>query len=324
MSVHTHGDMDSSSKALWMRRWTILDWALALYTVYVSALLLVTRSIPEWWILLFSHGGFLVVLAALPARGGSWEMGRAEPGWRATLRGAGVILRYLYPLIVVLLFFEEGQFIINLVYPDSPYWFEKYLYAADQWIFGTHPSIFLLPYRSRPLDELMHFFYFSYFLILIFGPLIGRMPPRGSLNRKWGFTRPEFESALTCMILGFLCAFVWYPWIPARGPFENVELIAAQPPFEGGLFTAWARGITDGAYVSGNCFPSAHVAGTWGVTFGLLFYYRRIGLFMAVVAVGVSISCFYTRYHHFVDVPAGFLMGLLGTGLFWCLRRLRS
>ncbi len=312
-----------SSKTLWVRQWSTLDWGIALYTIYVSVLLLATRSISEWWILLFLHGVFLVALAMLPARGASWEMGRTEPGWRTTTRHIGVILRYMYPLVIILLFFEEGQYIVNVMYPDSPYWFEKYLYGADQWIFGTHPSVFLLPYRSWSLDELMHFFYFSYFLVLIFGPLIGRIPPKGSPNQKTGFARPEFESALTCMILGFLCAFVWYPWIPARGPFENVELIVSQPPFEGGLFTAWARGITDGAYVSGNCFPSAHVAGTWGVTLGLLFHYRRIGIFMAVLAVGVSISCFYTRYHHFVNVPAGFLMGLLGAGLFWWTKRAR-
>jgi len=315
--------MNLSAKVSQIRQWTTLDWGIALYTIYVSVLLLVTRSIPEWWILLILHGVLLAALAMIPARGESWERRRVEAGWRVTLRQIGVILRYMYPLVIVLLFFEEGQYIVNILYPDSPYWFEKYLYAADQWLFGTHPSLFLLSWRSRPLDELMHFFYFSYFLVLICGPLIGRIPPKGSPNRETGFTRPEFESALTCMVLGFLCAFVWYPWIPARGPFENLELIASQPPFEGGVFTAWARGITDGAYVSGNCFPSAHVAGTWGVTFGLLFYYRRLGIFMAVLAVGVSISCFYTRYHHFVDVPAGFLMGLMGAGLFWWSRRAR-
>jgi hypothetical protein len=231
------------------------------------------------------------------------------------LRRVGVFLRYMYPLIFILLFFEEGQFIVNAIFPDTPYWFEPYLYAADHELFGNHPSIVFLPWLSWPLNELMHFFYFSYFVVLIGGPLLGRLPPRGA-DRKPGFAEPGFESALTSMTMGFLCAYVWYPWLAARGPFENAELMGMLPVFEGGPFTYLARWITDGAHVTGNCFPSAHVAGTWGVTFGLLPYNRRMGILLVLLAIGVSVSCVYTRYHHGVDVPAGFLMGLLGASLY--------
>jgi membrane-associated phospholipid phosphatase len=231
------------------------------------------------------------------------------------LRRVGVFLRYMYPLIFILLFFEEGQFIVNAIFPDTPYWFEPYLYAADHELFGNYPAIVFLPWLSWPLNELMHFFYFSYFVVLIGGPLLGRLPPRGA-DRKPGFAEPGFESALTSMTMGFLCAYVWYPWLAARGPFENAELMGMLPVFEGGPFTYLARWITDGAHVTGNCFPSAHVAGTWGVTFGLLPYNRRMGILLVLLATGVSVSCVYTRYHHGVDVPAGFLMGLLGASLY--------
>jgi membrane-associated phospholipid phosphatase len=97
--------------------------------------------------------------------------------------------------------------------------------------------------------------------------------------------------------------------------------MARLPDFEGGPFTWAARWITDGAHVTGNCFPSSHVAGTWGVVFGLAPYHRRAGFFIGLLAVGVSISCVYTRYHHAVDVPAGFLMGLVGASLFRWLKR---
>jgi hypothetical protein len=231
------------------------------------------------------------------------------------LRRVGVFLRYMYPLIFILLFFEEGQFIVNAIFPDTPYWFEPYLYAADHELFGNHPAIVFLPWLSWPLNELMHFLYFSYFVVLIGGPLLGRLPPRGA-DGKPGFAEPGFESAMTSMAMGFLCAYVWYPWLAARGPFENAELMGMLPVFEGGPFNYLARWITDGAHVTGNCFPSAHVAGTWGVTFGLLPYNRRMGILLVLIATGVSVSCVYTRYHHGVDVPAGFLMGLLGASLY--------
>jgi hypothetical protein len=298
-----------------IQRWTVLDWALAVYSTYIGVILLLTRSIPQWAPLVLAHALLLILLWLLPPRGSHWEVWRDEPTRRTILRRAGVFLRHMYPLVLILLFFEEGQFIVNAIFPDTPYWFEPYLYEADRRLFGNHPGIVFLPWLSPPLNELMHFFYFSYFVVLIGGPLLGRLPPRGA-ERNPSFSEPGFESAMTSMTLGFLCAYVWYPWLPARGPFENAELIGILPAFEGGPFTFLARWITDGAHVTGNCFPSAHVAGTWGVTFGLLPYHRRMGVFLVLLALGVSISCVYTRYHHGVDVPAGFLMGLLGAGLY--------
>ena len=60
-----------------------------------------------------------------------------------------------------------------------------------------------------------------------------------------------------------------------------------------------------GAAVSGGCFPSAHVSGTWALTFGLYFANRKAAAVMGLVAVGLSVACVYLRYHHAVDVFAG-------------------
>jgi hypothetical protein len=38
--------------------------------------------------------------------------------------------------------------------------------------------------------------------------------------------------------------------------------------------------------VSGGCFPSAHVSGTWALTFGLLASHARAGLIFAALATG--------------------------------------
>lgn len=314
----------SVSLRLRVRYLSSIDGAIGLYAIYIILLLAASRSIPEWPILIVLHVGILVVLVVLPPRGACWERTRTEPLNRSVPRRVGVLLRHMYPLAVILFFFEEGQYIVNMLHPNSPYWFEKHLYAADHWLFGDHPSVVLLPYLSWPLNELMHFFYFSYFVVLVFGPLMGRMPPGGSPGRPWRFNGPGFEAALGGMVMGFLCAFIWYPWIPARGPFENTELMSSLPRFSGGPFTYLARRITDGAAVSGNCFPSAHVAGTWGLTFGLADYHPRLGMWMGVLAVGISVSCTYTRYHHFVDVPAGFLMGLTGFFMFYLSESFRG
>ena len=53
----------------------------------------------------------------------------------------------------------------------APYWFEPYLYAADERIFGVLPSVAMNAggWVNTFTSEVMHFFYFSYYLILIGG-----------------------------------------------------------------------------------------------------------------------------------------------------------
>jgi hypothetical protein len=309
-----------------MRRWNLVDWAVAVYATYVAIIILVGHgSIPEWLPLFLLHVAFLVGLWFLPARGATWELPIPdEPQWRVATREVVRFVRYMYPLILILVFFEEGRLIVNSLFPETPYWFEPYLYAADRWLLGDLPSIRMVPWMSWPLTELMHAFYFSYFVILIGGPVFAVFTAKRRSGGKRGFRGPEFDYAIGSMTFGFLCAYVWYPWLAARGPFENAPLISSLPPFEGGPFTFLARWITDCAAVSGNCFPSAHVAGTWGLTFGVASFHRKAGWVLTLVAIGVSLSCVYTRYHHAVDVPAGILMGLTGAILFRLLSRSRG
>jgi membrane-associated phospholipid phosphatase len=42
---------------------------------------------------------------------------------------------------------------------------------------------------------------------------------------------------------------------------------------------------------------------------------------LGLTTVGLSISCVYTRYHHGVDVPAGFVLGVIAAWVGWKLTR---
>ena len=77
--------------------------------------------------------------------------------------------------------------------------------------------------------------------------------------------------------------------------------------------------------VSGGCFPSAHVSGTWALTCGLYVTRSKAAPVFALAAVGLSVACVYTRYHHGVDIAAGFVVGIAG-GMLGALltRRARS
>jgi membrane-associated phospholipid phosphatase len=210
-------------------------------------------------------------------------------------------LRYTYPALLLTFFFEEVSLTINAAAPDSPYWFEPYLYAADRALFGSNPAVTLSQAGRPVVDEIMHAFYFSYYLGIIGGIVLawrGGLGPRETPS-------PGFETAITCMMLGFFLSYVWYPFLPARGPWENPVLMAGLRPFHGWLFTSAIESIMARAAVSGACFPSAHVSGTWALIFGLHGRHPKAAFWFGLVAAGLSVACVYTRYHHAVDVLAG-------------------
>jgi hypothetical protein len=172
----------------------------------------------------------------------------------------------------------------------------------------------LLSQAGNPVvDEIMHAFYFSYYLLIIGGIVIawngGR---RGGLTPGSGF-----HTAMTCMMLGFFLSYVWYPFLPARGPWEHPEAWR--------VWSVWRRPfIVHRAIIavrlSGGCFR-AHISGTWALTFGLYATDRKAALWWGLLAVGLSVACVYTRYHHAVDVVAGLTVAVVAAGIGYGLTR---
>jgi membrane-associated phospholipid phosphatase len=124
-----------------------------------------------------------------------------------------------------------------------------------------------------------------------------------------------FDTVMTSMMLGFFYSYVWSPFLPARGPWENLALTSTLRDFEGVVFTPLVEMIIAGAAVSGACFPSAHISGTAGLIIGLARPHPRAACWFTLLAAGLGIACVYTRYHHAVDVLAGALAGLAGGGV---------
>jgi membrane-associated phospholipid phosphatase len=123
------------------------------------------------------------------------------------------------------------------------------------------------------------------------------------------------------MMLGFFLSYIWYPFLPARGPWEHAEIMAGLRPFGGWVFTRLIEVIIAGAAVSGGCFPSAHVSGTWALTFGLAFSRPKTAIWFGLFALGLSVACVYTRYHHAVDVFAGVAVAVIAAAAGYWLTR---
>ena len=146
--------------------------------------------------------------------------------------------------------------------------------------------------------------------------LAWRGPGRGGATPGVGF-----HAAFTGMMLGFFLSFVWYPFLPARGPWENPQIMEGLRSFRGPVFTEAIKLIISGAAVSGACFPSAHVSGAWALTFGLYRAHPRAACGWALVATGLSVSCVYTRYHHAADVLAGLTVASVAALIGYSLTR---
>ncbi len=291
-----------------MRRWTAVDIAIAVYTTLTAILISFRHSlIPEANTLLVFHALVLFVVATLPPRGARWES-TPRVSWKKTGRDIARFLRYTYPLALVIYFFEEVAHTVNVVAPAAPYWFEPYLYAADRWLFGELPTLLLAGWTGLVQDELIHFFYFSYYLIVVGGAVIAWFGINGTGKSQPG---PGIETAMTTTVLAYFFSFIWYPLLPARGPWENPEVMAGLTPFQGVVFTPLMEWIIGKGAVSGGCFPSSHVSGAWGMVLGLARFHRRPALILGIFAAGMSFACIYTRYHHAVDIPAGFLMAVV-------------
>ncbi|HZI81817.1 MAG TPA: phosphatase PAP2 family protein [Vicinamibacterales bacterium] len=284
-----------------MRRWYAVDWLVAGYATFVAGLAVVC-AIPQAPLLVAAHATLVAGMWWLPPRGASWESPRpGDSRGRARLRVIARFLRYTYPALLLTPFFEEVTLTVNAVAPEQPYWFEPYLIAADRALFGGTPAAMLSQGGNVVLDEIMHGFYLSYYFLITAGIVRAwRGPVRGRPTPGAGF-----HTAFTGMMLGFILSFVCYPFLPARGPWEHAALVGGLRPFEGWVFTPAIEMIIAGAAVSGGCLPSAHVSGTWALTFGLFPHHRRAARWWAVMALGLSVACVYTRYHHVLDVVAG-------------------
>ncbi len=134
--------------------WEPVDWAVGLYATLTGSLILIRwTEVAGDPVLLLLRADFLVLLLTVPGRGSSWKGRSGKSKWVAGSVGLLRFLRYSYPLILIVFFFEEAQYTVNCLYPENPYWFEAILYRADGFLFGQLPAVGLAWWSTPLLDE---------------------------------------------------------------------------------------------------------------------------------------------------------------------------
>lgn len=160
--------------------------------------------------------------------------------------------------------------------------------------------------RGNPwLIEVLHFFYFSYYL---YTPVIGIVLYVDGRFR-------EFEAMTFAVLLGYAVSYIFFAVTPVWGPRWALVKSGLLDPSEQQLQGYWFTRIINfimygGIALKGGAMPSAHSStaivflvwswvlwGGWG------------GIPATVIVTGMGVGSVYGRYHYVFDVLCGALLG---------------
>jgi membrane-associated phospholipid phosphatase len=206
--------------------------------------------------------------------------------------------RHWYPHLFFLFCFEElGEF-MHLVVPR---WQDAKLIAADYWLTGVHPTVWLEQFATPGRNDFMQFVYLTYFtyLLVVGGVLYYRRDWRG------------YWSVMTYSVVGYAIGYVIAIFFPIESPWFSMAG-AWHAPLQGGPVTATINFIEHYGRVRGAAFPSEHVAGSVAALWGAWRHRRWLFWVMAPLVTCMCVSTVWGRYHYVVDVFGGMVTGTLG------------
>ncbi|MGB9697634.1 MAG: phosphatase PAP2 family protein [Ignavibacteria bacterium] len=215
------------------------------------------------------------------------------------------VLRYWYPLIMVLFTFKEIYFIMVIL---EPLLHDNVLIQIDRKIFGCNPTEVLWLIATPMLTELLQIVYILFYIMpVIFGLEL-------YLKARYN----EYRLYMFAVMLGFFLSFIGYLLVPAIGPrftLHNFQNLNSELP---GIFiTNLLRDIINfgesiynnapdpAAIAQRDAFPSGHTIIILIITY-LSFRYRTKSFFFYLpYSILMIFSTVYLRYHYVIDLIAG-------------------
>jgi membrane-associated phospholipid phosphatase len=206
--------------------------------------------------------------------------------------------RHWYPHLFFLFCFEELGKLVHLV---TPGWQDAKLIAADYWLTGVHPTVWLEQFATPARNDFMQFAYLTYFtyLLVLGGVLYYRRDWRG------------YWSVMTYSVAGYAIGYCIAIFFPIESPWFSMAG-AWHGSLQGGPFTAAINFIEHFGRVRGAAFPSEHVAGSVAALWGAWRHRRWLFWVMVPIVTCMCVSTVWGRYHYVADVLAGMVTGSLG------------
>jgi membrane-associated phospholipid phosphatase len=206
--------------------------------------------------------------------------------------------RHWYPHLFFLFCFEELGYLMTL---STPHWQDAKLIAADYWLTGVHPSVWLEQFATPVRNDAMQFVYFTYFtyLLIVAGLLYFRKDWRG------------YWSVMAYSMAGYMIGYFIAMFFPIESPWFSMAGWWKEP-LQGGPFTALMAFLEHYGRVRGAAFPSAHVTGATAALWGAWKYRRWLFWVLLPFYAGMCASTVWGRYHYLVDVLGGIITGTIG------------
>ena len=173
------------------------------------------------------------------------------------------------------------------------------LLAADRFIFGETPAVLFDAHISWWITELLSMVYMT---MMFFPPtLLVCLYIKGDQK---AFQRVSVGLMVICFL-----GYGGYFLVPAIGPVHFIPK-AFQNHLLGGAMTNIEQNLQQQSRTPRDCFPSMHVAIP---TLMNCFAYSSFKPFLVAglpLLTGIGLATLYLRYHYFVDILAGFILGL--------------
>jgi len=215
------------------------------------------------------------------------------------------IIRFWYPVLIILYIFKE---IYLLIHPINPNDIDLALINIDFLMFGVNPTQWIYKFSNPALTELLQIIYIMYYLVI---PIYGI---ELFLKKRY----EDFQFSVFVLFSGFYIAYVLYFIFPAVGPrFYLHDFYSIETELPGLLLTNPLRAILNFAesipaavtspqdYVQRDAMPSLHAE----IAILLAYLSKKLGMksfyFYLPYCLLMILATVYLRYHYVIDLIAG-------------------
>jgi membrane-associated phospholipid phosphatase len=213
---------------------------------------------------------------------------------RPGLGPVGRTIRELYPLFLLPALYSE----LDVLNSPSLRVHDVLVRHWEQIIFGTQVS--QRWWQSAPSvawSSIFHSAYLSYYLII----------SAPALYFAWQGDLAAVRRFVLTVITTFIVCYLFFIFFPVAGPYYEFPRPASW--FTANLparlaYEALATGSSYGA-----AFPSSHVAAAMAATLAAMKASPRLGLFLSIPTVLLTVGVVYCQMHYGVDALAGLIVG---------------
>ena len=207
-----------------------------------------------------------------------------------------LFIRNFYPLIFIGFFYSETDYYNNLIFEN----FDPILVRLEEFLFGSQLAIEfpkLIPFQW--FSEIMHFGYFSYYLMIVGIPLLFYIK-----------SSKEFEKSMFIILTSFCLYYLVFIVFPSIGPQFYFTIDQLSVP-DGYIFDKIMHIIVELVETETGAFPSSHVGIV--IIFLILIWkhFRNYFKVLILLSIFLILSTVYIKAHYAIDILAGIISGIL-------------